>query len=250
MAKSTEKNDQVVSGEKQEEVVPEEKEAVSGGKPVEKAYTKAEMEAAVEKARKEEKDKVYSKLEGLKADKEKTESKIKELELNLNSAREDLDSVRSGQSTESEAIVKELKDLRGKNSKLEDAIEHVASDAAAKLIERDLKLYREKRIRETGCGLPEMVHGKSEEEIEASLKAAMKREEQLRKDAEEKVRKAITADIPAPISSGGSPGAFKGGYDGPLSPTKRQEIATLPKDEYLKRRNQLMADARKAAGIE
>lgn len=213
---------------------------------VEVAYTREQVESMVAKARAEEKSKVFGKLDALKAEKAQADKTLAELEASLQATRSDLDSLREGKSSEISSVTKELTTLREQNKKLEVAINQVADDAAKRLRLSEVAAYREKRIRESGLTLAELVQGTTEDEIDTSIAAAKLKEQALTAQIAERVRAEVTADLPRPLSPDGSQGR---GPTPTLSSKTRQDMAALKGDAYTARRNQLLAEAKRKAGL-
>jgi hypothetical protein len=210
-----------------------------------KAFTDEQVNALLEKARSDEKSKVFGKLEEQKAAKLKSDDLVKELESKLKATQSDLDSIRQGKASELESVSKELKKLRENNEKLQKAVEETATIAASQIREFEIKAYRERRIRESGVMLEELVNGKSEQEIDSAIEAAKKRELQLFEGYKKDLQKVTAASLPGPLAPNGSEGR------GPaltLNAQTREAIASLKGEEYEKRRAQIMLDAKQRSG--
>lgn len=208
---------------------------------------KSEMARAIEKARREEKEKLYPEIERLKAARTEGEARASELEKQLEAQRQEVEGLRSGKVAETESINKELRELRKTNQKLETAIENVATEAAAKLRSSELTAYREKQIRASGIQqLAELVNGDSEEAIDAAIKRAKEKEDAIFEKAREEARAKLADSLPTPISPDGSKGR---GPSAIVTPRQKQEIASLRGDDYRKYREQLLAEAKQKAGL-
>lgn len=209
-------------------------------KPAPEMVSKEEMLAAVERARKQEKEKVYPELKKLKEDKAANDKRMAELQKTI-------DDLRSGESKVLDSVNAEMKTLREANSKLEDAIHNVANDAAAKILQSELKAYREKKLRESGITeLQDFVTGDSEEAIDASVKAVKEKEMAISKAALDAAKTAQAKNLPKPLVVDST------GTTGPsvLRPQDKEVIARLPETEYRKRRDELLKNAKKKAGIQ
>jgi hypothetical protein len=210
-----------------------------------KAFTDEQVNTLLEKARSDEKSKVFGKLEEQKAAKAKSDELVRELEGKLKSTQTDLDSIRQGKASELESVAKELKELRENNEKLQKAIEETATNAASQIREFEIKAYRERRIRESGVKLDKLVVGKSEQEIDAAIEEARKMESQLLEDYKKELQKMTVSNLPGPLAPNGAEGR------GPaltLNSQTREAIASLKGEEYDKRRAQLMFDAKQRSG--
>jgi hypothetical protein len=211
-----------------------------------KMFTDEQVKELLEKVRSDEKTKVFGKLEELKAAKDKSEKQIEELQNKLSATLNDLDSVRKGKASEIESVANELKVLRENNEKLNKAVEATVSSAAAKIREFEVKVYRERRIREAGVKLEELVVGQSETDIDATIEAAKKREQQLLEEYKKELQKQAVAGLPTPLSPDGAAGR---GPSASLTPQNREALASLKGSEYEKRRTQLLNEALEKAGI-
>lgn len=226
---------------------------VSKGSPesTKSLYTKEEVDALLSKVRADEKSKVYKHIDTLKAQKESTETKSRELQERLKSLEEDLDGLRQGKTTEVDSITKELADLRDTNRKLEAAIDLVATNASLEVTRAKLDAYRDKLIAEKGLVFVEAVKGDTEEEIRESVESALKKQSEVEKAAMEKaiekIRRESSKDLPQPIAVEGQVGQSSSLMQ--ASPTSRRSLAKLPKDEYQKRRAQMLEEAKRKVGL-
>ena len=228
-----------------------------------KGLSEAEVKARIEKARSDEKKKAFDKLEAAKADKASSEEKIQKLEADLQSATKNLDELRQGKSTEIDSLTKEFQELRDKNAKLEKAIETVADDAAKQVMEAKVEAYRDKVIAQKSVMLSELVTGNTIEEIDESVERALAREKEIQAKAaggsgdggntpptQDPAPQTPPApadpNLPRPLSPDGSQGRGPGPD---TSPQNRENLSKLPREEYLKVRNQMMAEAKRKAGL-
>jgi len=215
-----------------------------------KTLSEEEINDRVSKARAEEKSKVRGKMDKLQEEREAAAKRIQELEEELKSKQTDLDKVRKGEKKETESIVEELAKLREENVKLHEAVKVVAEDAARKLTESELKMYRADKIRESGLKLVELVSGETQEEIDQSIEAAKKREAELLKEARDEAQKKAEEDLkktlPKPLAPDGSAGR---GHLATGSQEREQIASIKDKSEYSKRRDLLLADALEKVGL-
>lgn len=211
------------------------------------AIAKADIAKLIEKARREEKDKLYPEIDRLKKAKSDGDSRVTELEAQLEATRQEVEGLRTGKVEEKESINKELRELREHNQKLEEAIKTVASDAAEKLQASELKAYKEKAIRESGIKqLHELVQGNTQEEIDTAVKKAKEKEDAIFKKAEEDARAKLADSLPTPISPDGTQGR---GPSPSVTPKQQYDIAKLKGDDYRKYRDQLLAEAKQKSGL-
>ncbi len=200
-----------------------------------------EVNARIEKARADEKKKAYAKVED-------ASTKIAKLEEDLQSATANLDELRKGKSSEVDSITDELKQLREKNEKLEEAITVVATDAAKELHESKVATYREKVIRDQKIELAEMVNGATFEEIDVAADRALKREAELKAKFETSAKKQPAPDnVPRPVAPDGSQGRDPSMTA--LDPQNREALSKLPPEEYKKQRDELLANAKRKTGL-
>lgn len=251
-----------------------------GNTPSQQGLTEAEVADRLVKARADEKSKAFGKIEALSKEKKELTDQYAKAEADLKAAQEDRDKLREGKSSEVDSIQKELQDMRAKNEKLELAIENVATDAAAQIKQLEVQAYREKVIREQSVELAELVSGKTTEEVDASVKKAIEREAQLKAKfagaaaptpADPSVQSgqqapagtpsqgeqtpAAPAAAPSPVDTSGLPRPISpDGSQGrevlaELTPQNREALSKLPKAEYLKKRTELLAAAKRKAGL-
>jgi hypothetical protein len=205
-----------------------------------------ELSELIEKARAEEKNKVYSKLESYKSEKEKILSTLEEMKEAKKQLEADRDSLREGRASDLKSVNEELSRLREQNEKLQEAIDATVESSARQIREHELKAYRAEKIREAGLRLTELVTGSSEEEIDSAIRAAKAREDEISAQVREQVQKELAGDLPRPISTDSSMGR---GPAPVITVENRRSVAQLPRDEYLKRREQLLNEARIKAGL-
>ncbi len=229
------------------------------------AATETEINERIEAARKQEKEKLYPELEKRKADGEKLETERNALQKKLDDLQAKVDADKKSEEaerkakedaklSETEKLTKRLEELeasqakdRLENETLKKQIEVVADEGARALTQADLANYRERRLREEGVQLIELVGGNTTEEIDAAITNATPREEDLatkaRKEAEEQYQKKLAEVVPrpgAPSTSAGTSDVFDG--------KTARDIARLPADQYQAYRDKLLAKAREATG--
>jgi len=215
--------------------------------PVDPGVPRDEVNALLEKVRREEKEKLYPELDRLKGAKTEGEARIAELEKQLEAQRQEVEGLRTGEVEKAESINRELRELQEKNQKLESAIENVATEAAAKLHASQMAALRERLIRESGIKqLPELVTGDTEEALRASVQQVKEKEEAILEEARAQARAQVADQLPTPISPDGSTGR---GPTAVVTPKQKQDIAKLKGAEYQQYRDQLLAEAKQKAGL-
>jgi hypothetical protein len=220
-----------------------------------------EINARIEKARSDEKAKAYARIEALQADKKVFEKKLLEAETSSKSAQEKLNSILSGESSEVDTLVKELNALKEQQGRYELALESVATDSAEKIGALRVEAHREKVLREHQIELVEFVQGNTIDEINASVQVALDREKELRvkfaggslaaqgtpaASPAPTLPKADTSSLPKPLSIESTKGLD---LLTNVSPLNRHALTKLPKEQYLKIREQILAEAKRKSGM-
>lgn len=212
---------------------------------VEKVFAEEQITDLIEKARADEKKKVFSKLDSLKKLNEEIQAKMTELEAAKLEIEKDRDALREGRTSEFKSVNEELSQLREQNQKLQKAFEASVETATLKIREQELKAYKADKVREAQVSLIELVSGVSESEIDASIEATKKREKVIEDSLREQIRKELANDLPQPMATDGSQGR---GPTPVITPQNRQAVARLKGEEYERRRQELLADAKQKAG--
>jgi hypothetical protein len=201
----------------------------------------------IEKARSEEKRKLYSEIEKLRAEKTKSEEELLAKEKLIEARQQELENIRAGKVEEKESINRELRELREQNKKLAETIDSVAESAAKRIRQSELNSFREKKIREAGITqLVELVRGSDEAEIEESIRMAKKKEELILEEARKQVRSQMAHELPQPIAPDGSHGKNSVSV---VSHKDRSRAAKLKGNDYQKFRDQLLQEAKQKSGL-
>jgi DNA polymerase III alpha subunit (gram-positive type) len=246
--------------------------------PENSGLSEAEAAARIEKARAEEKQKAYGKIDTLNKEKQELAERYKKAEEELAAARQNLNEMREGKSTEVDSLQKELIQLRDRGEKLEKTVETVAEEAAQRVQQFEVQAYRERVIREKNIELAELVGGKTTEEVDNSVQAALQREAELKakfagaaqtpppaappttptpeaaqppaqppaQQPPAQQPPVDTSSLPRPINPDGSQG--RDPLDA-VSPLNREALTKLPKEEYLKHRKEILAAAKQKSGL-
>lgn len=211
--------------------------------------TKDEITLAVEAARKQEKDKLYSRLQELDSVKtemskrlDETNASLKVLLQERDDARKALNEKAQAEMTAEERVAARLKALEERESLLQQQLERVATEAASRIRESELKVYRANKIAESGLTLTELVNGSNEAEIDAAILRAKEREETIFAKAREQVRGELSKQLPKPMPSPATPATPTRLID----PAKKFEIANLPAEDFNRLKAELLAKARSA----
>lgn len=198
--------------------------------------TKQKFEELVAKARREEKDKLYQRIEKSKTDLEQAEKQREAAQKELAETKDRLKAIEEAKMSKSTEVEEAIKALREQNEALQKRLDEVALEAESKVKESELKTYRKERLEQEGLMLSELVAGASQQEIDDAIKVVKAREEAIRKAVEEQVRAEMKRDLPRPISVDSDSSS--------IAPSKdRYSISKLKSSEYETMRQQLMTKA-------
>lgn len=214
--------------------------------PKAQVLTQADIDAAREKARKDEKSKLYPEIEKNKRAALEAQEKAEALEQELAKTQQQLSELRAGKSDEMASVSAEIQSLTEKLKKTEIAMERLADASASRIRQSELAAYRQSKIAEAKLDLfAELVVGDSEEAIDESIVVARKKEEATKEKARADARKELGANVPTPRApTSGNHG------DPPVSAARdRERIARLKGPDYQKARQELLQKAREEAGL-
>jgi len=220
----------------------------------ESLYTQAQVNELLSKIRSDEKKKHQGRLEETSTALKSQMDKMKALEEKLSGAQKELEKLQEGSKSGKDGLSKELEELRAEREKLQKGMEEMASLSAKQIVDTELRMKKELLIQKHGIKFPELVSGDTVEELESSAQKAAEREkaliEQAAKDAEERTKKQLAdqaaAGLPEPLSANASLG---NGNDLPTEYNAREAIVRLPRNEYLKKRAELLQEAKRKAGL-
>lgn len=207
------------------------------------SYTKDAVEAMIQKARADEKSKMYGKLEEMKTSRDSALAEVKKLQSSVKSIQKELDDVREGSTSEVASIQREVVQLREENKKLEQTVNAVADAAIERQRTAELTAYREKAIAQNNVRLTELVVGDTEDEIDAAVQRAIKRESELTEGLVPKGAELVeerTRDLPRPLTPKGDAGLNS---TPALNASTRRAHASLSPEEWAKRRQTLLREA-------
>jgi len=210
--------------------------------------TRQDLIDAVEKARQQEKDKLYSRLEDLDSSREQLNSKLEEsaemlrvLMQERDDAKKQLEEKALEELSAEEKVAQRLKALEEKEASLQSQLEQVATEAAMRVRESELKLYRANRLAEVGLTLTELVSGSNEQEIDESIQRAKQREDAIFAKARESVKAEFANNLPKPSS----PAPLEPAKDSALvDPRKKFELANLSSQDFNRLKAELLERAR------
>lgn len=190
------------------------------------------VKSLIEKARSEEKDKLYKTLETKDKD-------ITELREKLKGLQSQLEAKENENLSEVEILQKEIRKLETDLAKLNSDIETEREAARAEKKKAELTAYKERRLREVKEAEQDLVislvGGNSEEEIEASIQHAILEYQTIEErilDKSKKEKPSSTPRVTNPPGIGGGLG---------IDPTK---VKNMSLDEYKKYREKLLEAAR------
>ena len=197
----------------------------------EKKYSQQELDSHVNKARKDEKDKLYPDIEAQK-------TKISDLQVRLREANEKIDTLKAknpnmnpdpAAKTENDKLVAEVESLKATlntiQTKTDEAIAAALNRQKAEfdsiLSTKDLESYRNRMIAEAGGKIiPELVNGNSREEVDAAVAKAKQRYEEIfgtgAKAKETELQEQLKGNLPRPVTPGAGDVALsdvEGGID-------------------------------------
>ena len=213
-------------------------------------FTKDDLIEAVEKARQQEKDKLYSRLSDMDKKSqeyskslEETNTLLKSLVAERDEAKAQLDKKAQDELTVEERVAQRLQALEAKEAEMQRQLEQVAEQAALRVRESELKLFRANAIAESNLTLTELVRGNTEDEITESIKLAKAREDSIFKKAKEQARNELSQNLPKPAPT---PAVQTTQEQQLIDPRKKFEMANLSNAEFQKLKTELLAKAREA----
>ena len=184
----------------------------------------------IEKARKQEKDKLYNKMKELEDKNKMFEDFLNQEKQKAEQYAQQLQRQKEQQMSEEEKIKQTVSKLVEQNDYLSKQLEEVARTSQERLRESELKAYKAQALAKNNVLIPELVSGNSVDEIDNAIKLAKEKEQQLLKQAEERVRAEVVATLPKPSQSASVPEQVSNMID----PRKKYEIANLKPEEFAK----------------
>jgi hypothetical protein len=194
----------------------------------------------IEKARKQEKDKLYNKMKELEDKNKMFEDFLNQEKQKAEQYAQQLQRQKEQQMSEEERIKQTVSKLVEQNDYLSKQLEEVAKTSQERLRQSELKAYKAQALAKNNVLIPELVSGNSVDEIDNAIKFAKEKEQQLLKQAEERVRAEVVATLPKPSQSASVPEQVSNMID----PRKKYEIANLKPEEFAKYKAELLQKAR------
>lgn len=194
----------------------------------------------IEKARKQEKDKLYAKMKELEDKNKLFEDFLNKEKQKAEEYAQQLERQKQMQMSEEERIKQTVTKLVEQNDTLSKQLEEVARNAQEKLRESELRAYKAQALAKSNVLIPELVSGNSVEEIDQAIRFAKEKEQQILKQAEERVRQDVISTLPKPSQSATIP-------DSPsvlIDPRKKYDIANMKSEDFAKYKAELLQKAR------
>jgi DNA repair exonuclease SbcCD ATPase subunit len=148
------------------------------------------------KARTQEKEKLYSQLEQSRTEAKDGKMKLESASTEVEELRRQLQDANDTSLSEQDKLAKRLHKLEGKIETLAQEKEAAITAASEQQVAFELKLYREQRLRASNVMLPELVFGTSVEEIDASIKLALEKEQQMESAIRDRMMEELGNQIP------------------------------------------------------
>lgn len=204
---------------------------------------KSTMNAMLEKVRKQEKDKLYPKIEKLEAELKEGAKALQEMAAKLAAAEQEKQDLTNGKVTAQDVLKKQMDEQAKAMDKLRVDLEVGKKEALMKIQSAELKAFREQKLREAGADLiPELVMGNTEEEIVASLEKSKAKYQEVYQTALDKEK----TKQPPPAGAGKTNPPAGAGSGGKKEYTQ-QEISKMSLEEYKAKRQEILGSL-KAAG--
>lgn len=165
--------------------------------------SEAEVNKRIEAARKQEKDKLYSEITSLKemvkalTDKANAEDAAKKQV--DEEAKRKLDEERRAKLSSEDRFAEQLKNLEERLAREAGERQRLSDELTRKEEDATLDRYREKAVREAGEDvIPELIQGKSTDEIDRSLAYAKQRFQELFDASKAKAEGNVRRNMPGP----------------------------------------------------
>lgn len=208
-----------------------------------KGADKTSMNAMLEKVRKQEKDKLYPKIEKLEAELKEGAKALQDMAAKLAATEKEKEDLTTGKLSSQDVLKKQMDEQAKAMDKLRVDLEVGKKEALMKIQSAELKAFREQKLREAGSDLiPELVSGNTEEEIVASLEKSKAKYQEVYQTALDKEK----TKQPPPAGAGKTNPPGGAGSGGKKEYTK-DEISKMSLEEYKTKRQEILGSL-KAAG--
>lgn len=192
------------------------------------------VEALVEKARSQEKDKLYKTIEA-------KDDTIKELKEQIKTLQKQLDELGNQNLSKEQVMEKQIKELTETIENLKAEIQAEREKAEKEKREAEFKAYKERRLRELSEQgieyLPDLIGGDNEEEFEKSIEKSIQRYKELQEEFEKRLGKSgeKKASTPKTTNPAGSQ----------VKALSIEDIRKMTPEEYAKHRAKILAEISK-----
>ena len=208
----------------------------------------------VQKARQEEKAKLYPDLESARASEAQAKQLAKEAQAKADAAERELRELKQAELSDHDKVVAtRLEDLERKAIENKEAAAKADREAKEENQRLRNELYRERKLRESKISdsFADLVQGGTPEEIDASIKAVAEREAAVEARIDEEVAKKLAEARGESIpegSHGGDPTDSKTKSTAVTLPTakERENLVRLPSADYQQQRAERLAAAKKS----
>jgi len=211
------------------------------------AISKDEATKLIEKARTEEKNKLYPELQRLKGEREEKDKELSKLKAESEELRNKLKLNQDTTLTEQQKLEQRMSDLEARIKKADTEKGEIATMANQKIADLELRLYREEKIRKAGIELIELVSGSTREEIDASVERARAREAELLGKARDRIREDVAKELgrTLPNDPAAPPDDSETKDRTPqLTPRQRSELSKIrDPQKYQETRTKMLAEA-------
>jgi len=215
--------------------------------PSEDLISKEDLEKLLNKARSDEKGKLYSNIEDLKKKFSAQSESMGKLNKEIEQKNKEIEDLRAGKTKVTDSLNRELRELKASHEKMKKAMEIVATEAASRLSQYKLDIYREKEIGKSGLvHLKDFVTGNNEQEIAASIASLTKKEKLIEEEAAKKAQSSLVANLPSPLSPNGAPSVTT---DAIVNPQDKQKLSKLRGEEWENTYKDLLLKAKQKAGV-
>ncbi len=190
---------------------------------------KADHEAALARARQQEKDKLYPDLEKARKASEEATAALEAANVERAALEAKIKAAEDEKLSESEKLTKRLEEQKAEIASLTDTVNATATAAEQNLAKYRVDMYRERKLRSAGLTvLADTVTGATEAEVDVQIASAAAKEKALIDKGAAAHRKELGDNVPGPV------GYANSGNHSLIDGKSREEIAKMPPDEYKK----------------
>ena len=236
--------------------VPAPGEGGTPSEPPKEVLTKADLAEALNSARTQERTKLHDDIQALKTSEAAKQTEIEARDAEIAALKTAAEEAADSKLSESDKVMKRLEALEASNSQslereaaltLELAANKEASIELVRMSE--LGRYKAEQIASQEVELSELVAGDTREEIDKSIKKALERETALLQKYQARQQTEAQQQAQGDVARPLAPAAPKQPAIGGLSHADRRDVARLNKEDYAKRKAQLLIEAKQRAGL-